>query len=138
MVRKRMKEQSHNILLIIYPKIIIIMVNKIKLRKESKMEIYDLISIAAEGYEKRQVNVFFKNDLFKTRAIVLEAGGKIPECQMDSYVMFYVVKGEVLLKKNEETSILKENQVFITEPALLSMESETGARLMGIQIKVQK
>lgn len=63
------------------------------------MEIYDLMSIAAEGYEKRQVNVFFQNDLFKTRVIVLEAGGKIPECQMDSYVMFYVVKGEVLIKK---------------------------------------
>lgn len=30
---------------------------------------------------------------------------------------------------------LKENQVFITEPALLSMESASGARLMGIQIK---
>lgn len=102
------------------------------------MEIYDLMSIAAEGYEKRKVNVFFQNDLFKTRVIVLEAGGKIPECQMDSYVMFYVVKGEVLIKKNEETSILKENQVFITEPALLSMESKTGARLMGVQIKVQK
>lgn len=30
---------------------------------------------------------------------------------------------------------LKENQVFITEPALLSMESASGARLMGIHIK---
>jgi len=102
------------------------------------MEIYDLMNLDAQGYEKRQVNVFFQNDLFKTRVIVLEAGGKIPECQMDTYVMFYVVKGEVLLKKNDETAVLKENQVFITDPALLSMESKTGARLMGIQIKTQK
>ncbi len=102
------------------------------------MEIFDLMRLEAEGYENRNVNVFYKNDLFKTRVIVLEAGGKIPECQMESYVMFYVVKGEVLLKKNGESSSLKENQVFITEPALLSMETTSGARLMGVQIKVQK
>jgi quercetin dioxygenase-like cupin family protein len=99
------------------------------------MEIFDLMSFEAEGYEKRSVNVFFQNDVFKTRVIVLEAGGKIPPCQMDTFVMFYVVKGEVILKKNEESATLKENQVFITEPALLSMESASGARLMGVQIK---
>ena len=54
---------------------------------------------------------------------------------MDSFVMFYVVKGEVVLRKNSESSILRENQVFITEPALVSMESTNGARLMGVQIK---
>lgn len=102
------------------------------------MKIFDLMNLEAQGYENRQVNVFFQNKLFKTRVIVLEAGGKIPECQMESYVMFYVVKGEVLLKKNDESSTLKENQVFITEPALLSMETTSGARLMGIQIKVQE
>ena len=99
------------------------------------MEIFDLMNFAAQGYENRQVNVFYQNDFFKARVIILEVGGKIPECQMDTYVMFYVVKGEVLLKKNDETSVLKENQVFITEPALLSMESKTGARLMGVQMK---
>ncbi|MHB8125800.1 MAG: hypothetical protein ACYDEJ_09225 [Desulfitobacteriaceae bacterium] len=102
------------------------------------MKIFDLMNLEAQGYENRSVNVFFQNDLFKTRVIVLEAGGKIPECQMDSYVIFYVVKGEVLLRKNDESSILKENQVFITEPTLLSMESKTGARLMGVQIKVRE
>ena len=102
------------------------------------MEIFDLMDLAAQGYENRQVNVFYQNNLLKARVIILEANGKIPECKMDTYVMFYVVKGEVLLKKNNETSLLKENQVLITEPALLSMESKNGARLMGIQIKVQK
>lgn len=102
------------------------------------MEVFDLMDLEAHGYENRQANVFFQNDLFKTRVIVLEAGGKIPECKMDSYVMFYVVKGEVLIRKVDETSVLKENQVYITEPALLSMESKAGARLMGIQIIVQK
>ena len=102
--------------------------------RRSKMKIFDLMDLEAKGYENRNVNVFFKNNLFKTRIIVLEAGGKIPECQMDSFVMFYVVKGEVFLRKNDESSILKENQVFITEPALVSMETTSGARLMGIQI----
>ena len=102
------------------------------------MEIFNLMDLASQGYENRQVNVFYQNDLFKTRVIVIEAGGKIPECQMDTYVMFYVVKGEVVLTKNDETAMLKENQVFITEPALLSMESVSGARLMGVQIKTQK
>ena len=99
------------------------------------MEIFDLMRLEAEGYEKRNVNVFFENDLFKTRVIVLEPEQKIPECMMDSFVMFYVVKGEVLLRKNDESTILKENNVFITEPALLSMETRTGARLMGVQFK---
>ncbi len=98
------------------------------------MEIFDLMDLNAEGYENRKVNVFFQNERFKTRVIVLEAGGKIPECRMDSFVMFYVIKGEVLMKKNSESSVLKENQVFITEPALVSMESTNGARLMGVQI----
>ena len=102
------------------------------------MKIFDLMNLEAEGYENRKVNVFFKNDLFKTRMIILKQGQKIPECQMNDFVMFYVVKGEILLRKNDEESILKENHLFITEPALLSMEANTEARLMGIQIKVQE
>ncbi len=102
------------------------------------MKIFDLMNLEAEGYENRKVNVFFKNDLFKTRVIVLKQGQKIPECQMNDFVMFYVVKGEVLLRKNDEESILKENQIFITEPALLSMEANTGARRLGIQMQVQE
>jgi mannose-6-phosphate isomerase-like protein (cupin superfamily) len=99
------------------------------------MKIFDLMDFEAQNYDKRNVNVFYQNDVFKTRVIVLEAGGKIPDCEMDTYVMFYVVKGEVLITKNDESATLKENQVFITEPAVLSMQSPSGARLMGVQIK---
>lgn len=36
------------------------------------------------------------------------------ECQMDTYVhVFMFVKGEVLIRKNDETSVLKENQVLM-------------------------
>lgn len=102
------------------------------------MKIFDLMELDAEMHEKRAANVFFKNDIFKTRVIVLEPGGEIPECDMDGYVIFYVVKGKVVLRKNEETSILTENQVFITEPATLSMKSDRGARLMGVQIETKE
>ena len=102
------------------------------------MEIFDLASLAAEPHEKRNVNVFFQNDLFKTRMISLEEGGKIPPCVMESYVMFYVIKGEVELRKGSEIATLQENQLFISEPATLSMESATGARLLGIQIRSQE
>ena len=101
------------------------------------MEIFDLVQQMAEGYENRGVNVFYQNDLFKTRVIVLSAGGKIPKCHMESYVLFCVVQGEVLLHKNDESSPLREGQVFISEPAMISMESQAGARLMGVQIKTR-
>lgn len=99
------------------------------------MNIFDLMTMDAESYDNRAVNVFFQNETFKTRIIVLDAGGKIPACKMETYVIFLVVEGEVLLKRNNETSVLKKDQVFISEPACLSMESSKGARLMGIQIK---
>lgn len=99
------------------------------------MNIFDLMTMEAESYDNRAVNVFFQNETFKTRIIVLGSGGKIPACQMGTYVIFLVVEGEVVLKKNNVTSVLKKDQVFISEPACLSMESSKGARLMGIQIK---
>jgi len=99
------------------------------------MKTFDLMKLEPEGKEDKGTEVFFQNEMFKTRVIVLEAGGKIPPCDMDMFVMFYVVKGEVLVKKNEESTVLKENQVFISEPAVLSMESVSGARIMGVQVK---
>jgi quercetin dioxygenase-like cupin family protein len=102
------------------------------------MKIFDLMNLETDGYENRNVNVFFQNNLFKTRVIDLKPKQKMPECQMDDFVMFYVVKGEVLLRKNNESATLKENQVFITEPTLLSMETIDGVRLMGVQIKTRE
>ena len=101
------------------------------------MEIFDLLKLSAQGYENRNVNVFFQNELFKTRVIALDPGGNSPECKMESFVLFYVVSGEVLLGRNGESSTLREGQVFISEPALISMTSVSGARLMGVQIGTQ-
>ncbi len=96
---------------------------------------FDLMNLKVEDVENEGSNVFFQNDVFKTRLIVLKAGASISPCQMHTFVIFFVVEGEVVLKRNEESSVLKQNQIFITEPALLSMQSITGARLLGIQIK---
>jgi quercetin dioxygenase-like cupin family protein len=104
-------------------------------KSEQIMKIFDLKKFNTESYDNRDKNVFFQNKLFKTRTINLKAGESIPECQIDCFVIFYVIKGEVLLRKNGQEAALKEEQVFITEPALLSMKSASGALLMGIQIK---
>ena len=99
------------------------------------MNVFDMLDLDALPYEKRGQNVFYEVDEFKTRIIELKPGQSMPDCQMASYVLFYVVRGEVQITKGSETVALKENQVFITEPALLSMESGSGARIMGVQIK---
>jgi quercetin dioxygenase-like cupin family protein len=53
---------------------------------------------------------------------------------MKSFVRFYVLSGEVEVTKNNESTTLKEGQILITEPAILSMKTETGSKLLGIQI----
>lgn len=102
------------------------------------MKVFDMMDLDALPYEKRGQNVFYEADEFKTRIIELKPGQSMPDCQMASYVLFYIVFGEVRITKDAETVRLKEHQVFITEPALLSMESVTGARIMGVQIKAHQ
>jgi len=102
------------------------------------MKIFDLMNLEAKQYEQRDKNVFYQNELFKIRVINLKASESIPECEMDCFVLFYVIKGEVLLRKNDESAKLKENNIFITEPALLSMQTDSGTRLIGIQIKTRE
>lgn len=99
------------------------------------MKIFDMMKLEAFSYEQREKNVFFQSDTFKIRIIELKPGQSMPKCKMDCYVLFYIVKGEVEIMKNDHLATLKENQVFITEPALLAMETKKGARIMGVQIK---
>ena len=102
------------------------------------MNVFDMMDLDAYPYEKRGQNVFFEADEFKTRIIELKPGQSMPDCQMSSYVLFYIIQGEAQIIKGSEKATLKEHQVFITEPALLSMESVTGARIMGVQIKTKQ
>lgn len=70
----------------------------------------------------------------KARIIELPPGGEMPTCEMLSYVIFYVIKGTAEAKVNQEKIILKEGQCLITEPATLSIKTQEGVKMMGIQI----
>ena len=98
------------------------------------MKVFDLNEMAALPYKQRETNVFYQTKEFKTRIIELPPGGQMPICEMASHVIFYVLRGEVRVTVNSETVKLKEKQCLITEPATLSMTTENGVRLMGIQV----
>ena len=98
------------------------------------MKVFDLNEIAALPYEQREKNVFYQTKEFKTRIVELPPGGEMPTCEMASHVIFYVLDGEARVTVNSEAVELKEKQCLITEPATISMKTENGVRLMGIQI----
>ncbi len=98
------------------------------------MKVFDLDKMSALPYEHREKNVFYQAKEFKTRIVELPPGGEMPICEMASHVIFYVLNGEARVTVNSETVDLKEKQCLITEPATLSMKTETGVRLMGIQV----
>ena len=102
------------------------------------MNIFDLTKLELDPNAGGSCGAFYQNGLINARLIVLKAGQRISHARVDGYVMFYAVKGEVTLKRNDETAVLRENQVFISEPAVVSMESAHGARLMGIRVSTGK
>jgi quercetin dioxygenase-like cupin family protein len=99
------------------------------------MKVFDINALEAFPYEKREKNVLFEDSGCKVRIIELKAGQKMPECKMDCQVIFYVVNGEIEVTKDSSSLLMGKNQMLITEPALLSMETKTGAKILGIQIK---
>jgi mannose-6-phosphate isomerase-like protein (cupin superfamily) len=99
------------------------------------LKIFDLKEIRSYPYSQRDKNVFYEADGFKTRIIDLDAGEEIPDCQMESYVIFYVINGEAIITVDSHKSIISSGKCLITEPAVISLRSETGARIVGIQIK---
>jgi len=98
------------------------------------MRVFDLGEMKAFPYERRERNVFYQVKEFKIRIVELPPGGEISACQMVSHVIFYVLNGEVSVTANSATAELKEKQRLITGPATLSMRTEKGIRVMGIQI----
>ncbi|MGM0415264.1 MAG: cupin domain-containing protein [Bacillota bacterium] len=98
------------------------------------MKLFDLNKMEVHPYEQRQKNVFYKSKEFKSRLIKLPAQGEMPKCEMDTYVMFYVLDGEGFVTVNGETKNIKSGQCMITEPAELSLKTDKGMKLMGIQI----
>lgn len=98
------------------------------------MQVFNLKAMKSYPYEERDKNVFYKAKEFKARIIELPPGGEMPTCAMVSYVIFYAIKGTAEVKVNQEKAILKEGQCLISEPATLSIKTQNGVKMMGIQI----
>ena len=98
------------------------------------MEIFDLNDILVHPFEERDGNVLFQNETFKVRLIQLEAGGEIPPCAMAMNVIFCVLRGKGIITVNDKTNQVKPHSLIITFPATISMKSDEGMKLLGIQI----
>lgn len=62
------------------------------------------------------------------------ADGKIPNCVMDTNVIFQIIEGKAKITVNDEENVLETGECLVTERATVSMETEEGARILGIQI----
>jgi len=98
------------------------------------MKVFDLKTMVFHSYEERDKNVFYNVKEFKARIIELPINGEMPTCEMASYVIFYVIDGEAEVTVNLEKNLIKKGQCLITEPATLSMKTEKGVKIMGVQI----
>jgi quercetin dioxygenase-like cupin family protein len=99
------------------------------------MQVFNLKEMKSFEYEERDKNVFYKTEEFKVRIIELPPNGKMPRCEMASYVIFTVIDGSVEVQVNQENAAIKEGQCLITAPATISMKTEDGVKIMGIQIE---
>lgn len=98
------------------------------------VEIFDLKGMEVHPLEEREKNVLYRSRNFSARIIPLPPGGRIPPCEMASNVVFAVISGKVTVQVNGEEAVLEEGWCLIAEPAVLSMRSDGGARVLGIQV----
>jgi quercetin dioxygenase-like cupin family protein len=98
------------------------------------MKVFDISDMKAFGYEQRAMNVIHEAPEFKLRVIELAPGGNIPLCEMASHVVFVCFEGEATVTIDGEETVLTHAKGLVTKPARVSMKSEKGAKLMGIQI----
>ena len=98
------------------------------------MQVFELKAMVSYPYEERDKNIFYKAKEFKARIIELPPGGEMPTCEMTSYIIFYVIEGAAEVNVNQEKADIKEGQCLITNPAALSMRTNDGVKIMGIQV----
>ena len=98
------------------------------------MKMFDIGNMEAFGYDQRSRNVFHETPEFKMRVIDLPPGGSIPVCEMASHVIFVCVDGEAFATVDGEEVALTSAQGVVTEPATVSMRTDVGAKLLGVQI----
>lgn len=101
------------------------------------MKTFDISTLQAFPFAEREKNVFYKADEFKMRIIELNANQILPECEMKSHVIFFLVKGKVEATVNADKTILTDGQFLVSEPATFSMKAIENSRLVGIQINRQ-
>jgi len=98
------------------------------------MKTFDMLSLRTFPFSERDKNVFYKTDKFKMRIIELNANQELPECEMKSHVIFFIVKGEVEVYVNNQLTVLSEGKCLVSGPAVFSMKAIKASRLVGIQI----
>ena len=103
-------------------------------KNQQLIKVFDLNDIHVHPFEERERNVIFQSETFKVRLIQLEAGGEIPPCNMAMNVLFCILQGEGVIVVNEVSNQVKPHSLIITPPATISMKSEKGMRVLGIQI----
>lgn len=81
------------------------------------MQVLDLSATVAHRCSDREKNVFYQSPQFKARIIELLPGGTMPACEMASYVLFYLVRGEVEIQVNRQVASVKEGRCLVSEPA---------------------
>ncbi len=101
---------------------------------ESRLVVFDFNKIRAYPHEQRDRNVLFMNNDFKVRIIELPPSSEMPRCDMAANVIFYVVKGMAQVTVNEKKETIKKGQCLITETATISMKTQGGVKIIGIQI----
>ena len=102
------------------------------------MKTFDLRSMSAYPYEQRDKNVLYQGETFKTRIIELKEGEKLPPgepCEMETYVIFYIVSGRIGLNIDNEYTEAGKDQCIISEPALYQMEALEPTKILGVQIQ---
>ena len=105
------------------------------------MKTFDLQSTSAYPYEQRDKNVLYQGETFKTRIIELKEGEKLPPdepCEMETYVIFYIVSGRIGLNIDNEYSEAEKDQCVISEPANYQMVAIEDTKILGIQIQKSK
>ena len=95
---------------------------------------FDILSMKAYGYDQRERNVFYASPEFKMRVISLGPGESMPKCDMASYVIFVGIEGEAEVDVGMDRVAISRGQCLVCEPATLSMRTNAGARLLGIQV----
>ncbi len=98
------------------------------------MKTFDIKSLQTFPYSEREKNVFYQIEEFKMRIIELNENQELPECEMNSHVIFFLMKGKVEVTVNNVRTILTDGQCLVSEPAIFSMRAIEASRLVGIQI----